>query len=145
MIMRWCNMQTKRIRLSDHHRLRNIGNKTQLSQKLYADMKQLAEYDGPTISEHARKNMTTMGKTDTSDLMMIIKWFTTKSSGPPKLEFNNMGADAFSYLHKSRLIISPIINCPQGGLEAILKCDFQSCFLIGTLWSACDKAIRLMS
>ena len=35
----------------------------------------MTEYDSTTISDtQPRKNMTTMGKVDTSDLMMIIRW-----------------------------------------------------------------------
>ena len=48
-------------------------------------MKQLTRYDGTATSvSEPRKNMATIGKVDTSDLMMIIRWFTNIYSELPK-------------------------------------------------------------
>ena len=48
----------------------------------------MIEYGSTTISDtQPRKNMTTMGKVDTSDLMMIIKWNINISFQSPKLEW----------------------------------------------------------
>ena len=53
----------------------------QISRDLY---EQLAEYDGTTNSDN---NMTTIGKVDTSDLMMMIRWITNVSSRSPRPEW----------------------------------------------------------
>ena len=48
----------------------------------------MTEYDSTTISDtQPRKNMTTMGKVDTSDLMMIIRWVMDIFFQSPKLEW----------------------------------------------------------
>ena len=48
----------------------------------------MTEYGSTTISDtQPRNNMTTMGKVDTSDLMMIIQWVTNISFQSPKLEW----------------------------------------------------------
>ena len=50
----------------------------------------MTEYDCTTISDtQPRKNMTTMGKVDTSDLMMIIRWVMNIFFQSPKLEWAN--------------------------------------------------------
>ena len=47
----------------------------------------MTEYDSTTISDtQPRKNMT-MGKVDTSDLMMIIRWVMDIFFQSPKLEW----------------------------------------------------------
>ena len=48
----------------------------------------MTEYGSTTISDtQPRKNMTTMGKVDTSDLMMIIRWIINISFQSPKFEW----------------------------------------------------------
>ena len=61
-------------------------NKTQPSRDNY-----LTAYDGTTTSgTQPRRNMSIMGKVDTSDLMMIIRWFINLSSRSPKLEWASL-------------------------------------------------------
>ena len=49
-------------------------------------MKPTAYYGTTTSGTQPWKNMTTMEKSDTSDLIMIIRWVTNIPSGSPKLE-----------------------------------------------------------
>ena len=50
-------------------------------------MKQRTEYDNTaTSNKQPRKSTTTMGKVDTSDLIMIMVWITDTSSRSHKLE-----------------------------------------------------------
>ena len=75
MIMRWCNVQTNEQDLQaitypticTHHKLHNNDDNK------IPYMQYVTEYDVANISDtRPRKNMITMGKVDTSDLMMII-------------------------------------------------------------------------
>ena len=51
-------------------------------------MQKVTEYDVKNISDtQPRKNMITMGKVDTSDLMMIITWAVDKSFQSPILKW----------------------------------------------------------
>ena len=54
-------------------------------------MQQVTEYDVTNISgTQPRKNMTTMGKVDTSDLMMIITWAIDISFQSPRTEMGQL-------------------------------------------------------
>ena len=63
-------------------------NKIQLSQDIYV---KLTAYDGTTTSgTQPPKNMTTMGKVDTSDLTMIMRWVINISSRSPELQWTSL-------------------------------------------------------
>ena len=56
--------------------------------------------DGTTTSgTQPQKNMTTMGKIDTSDLMMIIRWIINVSYRSPKLEWAGLIHDIGNHSH----------------------------------------------
>ena len=84
MIMGWCNVHTNEYdpqaktyrTICTHHKLRNNNeNKISFFSGMY--MQQVTEYGVTNISgTKPRKNMTTMGKIDTSDLIMIEIWAT---------------------------------------------------------------------
>ena len=61
----------------------------------------MTENGSTTISDtQPRKNMTTIGKVDTSDLMMIIRWIINISFQSPELEWAS-STHATPYIDKS--------------------------------------------
>ena len=139
--MRWCTVQTNEYDLQGktypvigtHHKLHNNNETNSRFPGTY--MQWVTEYDVTNISAtQPRENMITMGKVDTSDLMMIMTWAIDMSYQSHILKWA-------SWTH-----ITPYIVMKKRQSIELAACTHLRKVLYKHLYvfSACEKSCKMM-